>query len=93
MQQQIIVGNDEDTSALLQDCYLLEDQERLQEEWRLFNEQKKNFEKERRNFTEAAIRLGHEVSYFRSKLLLQNGHQMALNFHLHGDLISGVLQR
>lgn len=52
---------DDDTTLLLQDCYLLEERERLQEEWRLFREQKKNFEKERRSFTEAAIRLGLEV--------------------------------
>ncbi|KAM7107734.1 afadin- and alpha-actinin-binding protein isoform 2-T3 [Ciconia maguari] len=49
---------------LLQDCYLLEERERLQEEWRLFREQKKNFEKERRSFTEAAIRLGLERKAF-----------------------------
>lgn len=52
---------DDDTTLLLQDCYLLEERERLQEEWTLFREQKKNFEKERRSFTEAAIRLGLEV--------------------------------
>jgi len=40
---------------------MLEEKERLKEEWREFEEQRKNFEMERRNFTEAAIRLGHEV--------------------------------
>ena len=40
---------------------MLEEKERLKEEWSLFKEQKKNFEKERRSFTEAAIRLGLEV--------------------------------
>ncbi|KAM4641573.1 afadin- and alpha-actinin-binding protein [Discoglossus pictus] len=65
LQQQISVpSDDDDTSTILQDCYLLEDNERLKEEWKLFNEQKKNFEKERRNFTEAAIRLGHERKLF-----------------------------
>ncbi|XP_067394668.1 afadin- and alpha-actinin-binding protein isoform X2 [Emydura macquarii macquarii] len=49
---------------LLQDCYLLEERERLQEEWKLFREQKKNFERERRSFTEAAIRLGLERKAF-----------------------------
>ncbi|XP_073449733.1 afadin- and alpha-actinin-binding protein isoform X2 [Aquarana catesbeiana] len=82
--QQIIVGNDEDTSALLQDCYLLEDQERLQEEWRLFNEQKKNFEKERRNFTEAAIRLGHEKKVFEEDRAMWLKHQF-LNMSLFCD--------
>lgn len=60
-QQQLSVPCDEETAALLNDCYTLEEKERLKEEWRLFNEQKRNFERERRNFTEAAIRLGHEV--------------------------------
>ncbi|XP_072788745.1 afadin- and alpha-actinin-binding protein isoform X3 [Taeniopygia guttata] len=55
---------DDDTTLLLQDCYLLEERERLQEEWRLFREQKKNFEKERKSFTEAAIRLGLERKAF-----------------------------
>ncbi|NWT31991.1 ADIP protein, partial [Cardinalis cardinalis] len=58
LQQQLTC--DDDTTLLLQDCYLLEERERLQEEWRLFREQKKNFEKERKSFTEAAIRLGLE---------------------------------
>ena len=40
---------------------MLEEKERLKEEWTLFKEQKKNFERERRSFTEAAIRLGLEV--------------------------------
>ncbi|XP_069795488.1 synovial sarcoma, X breakpoint 2 interacting protein a isoform X2 [Narcine bancroftii] len=55
---------DDETSVLLRDCYLLEEKERLKEEWRLFNDQKKNFERERKNFTEAAIRLGHERKVF-----------------------------
>ncbi|NXI03264.1 ADIP protein, partial [Pachycephala philippinensis] len=58
LQQQLTC--DDDTTLLLQDCYLLEERERLQEEWRLFREQKRNFEKERKSFTEAAIRLGLE---------------------------------
>ncbi|XP_053326330.1 afadin- and alpha-actinin-binding protein [Spea bombifrons] len=61
--QQLNVQRD-DSSALLQDCYVLEDEERLREEWKLFNEQKKNFDRERRSFTEAAIRLGHERKVF-----------------------------
>ncbi|XP_028918412.1 afadin- and alpha-actinin-binding protein [Ornithorhynchus anatinus] len=62
LQQQLTV--DDDTSSLFQDCYLLEEKERLQEEWMLFKEQKKNFERERRNFTEAAIQLGVERKAF-----------------------------
>ncbi|XP_015210604.1 synovial sarcoma, X breakpoint 2 interacting protein a isoform X2 [Lepisosteus oculatus] len=55
---------DDETAALLHDCYLLEEKERLKEEWDLFDEQRRNFEKERRNFTEAAIRLGNERKVF-----------------------------
>ncbi|XP_043116002.1 synovial sarcoma, X breakpoint 2 interacting protein a isoform X3 [Puntigrus tetrazona] len=64
LQQQLSSPCDEDTAALLNDCYTLEEKERLKEEWRLFNEQKRNFERERKNFTEAAIRLGHERKTF-----------------------------
>lgn len=60
-QQQLNTPCDEETGAVLNDCYMLEEKERLKEEWRGFAEQRKNFETERRNFTEAAIRLGHEV--------------------------------
>ncbi|KAL0966262.1 hypothetical protein UPYG_G00293110 [Umbra pygmaea] len=58
---------DEDTAALLNDCYSLEERERLKEEWRLFGEQRKNFERERKSFTEAAIRLGHEKKAFEEE--------------------------
>ncbi|KAJ7332546.1 hypothetical protein JRQ81_014726 [Phrynocephalus forsythii] len=62
--QQQITSCDDDTNMLLQDCYLLEEKERLKEEWKLFREQKKNFERERKSFTEAAIRLGLERKAF-----------------------------
>lgn len=64
VQQQLNSSFDEETAALLHDCYTLEEKERLKEEWRLFEEQKRNFERERNNFTEAAIRLGREVLSF-----------------------------
>ncbi|KAJ8376405.1 hypothetical protein SKAU_G00069850 [Synaphobranchus kaupii] len=64
LQQQLSSPCDDETAALLNDCYMLEEQERLKEDWRLFEEQRKNFEKERKNFTEAAIRLGHERKAF-----------------------------
>uniref|UniRef100_A0A1A8D7N6 Synovial sarcoma, X breakpoint 2 interacting protein n=1 Tax=Nothobranchius kadleci TaxID=1051664 RepID=A0A1A8D7N6_NOTKA len=64
LQQQLSTSFDDETAALLYDCYTLEEKERLKEEWRLFEEQKRNFEKERRNFTEAAIRLGREKQAF-----------------------------
>uniref|UniRef100_A0A8D3D3Q9 Synovial sarcoma, X breakpoint 2 interacting protein a n=1 Tax=Scophthalmus maximus TaxID=52904 RepID=A0A8D3D3Q9_SCOMX len=64
LQQQLHTSFDDDTAALLNDCYTLEEKERLKEEWRLFDEQKRNFERERKNFTEAAIRLGREKKAF-----------------------------
>jgi len=69
IQQQLNTSFDDETAALLNDCYTLEEKERLKEEWRLFEEQKKNFERERKNFTEAAIRLGREVLYSSDVLL------------------------
>ncbi|XP_021508822.1 afadin- and alpha-actinin-binding protein isoform X2 [Meriones unguiculatus] len=65
--QQLATTCDDDTSSLLRDCYLLEEKERLKEEWSLFKEQKKNFERERRSFTEAAIRLGLERKAFEEE--------------------------
>uniref|UniRef100_A0A4W5PP60 Synovial sarcoma, X breakpoint 2 interacting protein a n=1 Tax=Hucho hucho TaxID=62062 RepID=A0A4W5PP60_9TELE len=65
-QQQLLQSPcyDDETAALLNDCYTLEEKERLKEEWRLFDEQRRNFERERNNFTDAAIRLGHEKKAF-----------------------------
>uniref|UniRef100_A0A3Q4BAD7 Uncharacterized protein n=1 Tax=Mola mola TaxID=94237 RepID=A0A3Q4BAD7_MOLML len=65
LQQQLNSSFDEETAALLHDCYTLEEKERLKEEWRLFEAQKRNFERERNNFTEAAIRLGREKKAFQ----------------------------
>ncbi|XP_060940534.1 synovial sarcoma, X breakpoint 2 interacting protein a [Limanda limanda] len=64
LQQQLNSSFDDETAALLNDCYTLEEKERLKEEWRLFEEQKRNFERERKNFTDAAIRLGREKKVF-----------------------------
>ncbi|XP_041133056.1 synovial sarcoma, X breakpoint 2 interacting protein a isoform X2 [Polyodon spathula] len=74
-QQQLSCPCDDETGALLRDCYLLEEKERLKEEWRLFDEQRKNFERERRNFTEAAIRLGHERKEFEEDRATWLKHQ------------------
>ncbi|KAM9844658.1 synovial sarcoma, X breakpoint 2 interacting protein a [Aulostomus maculatus] len=64
LQQQLNTSFDDETAALLNDCYTLEEKERLKEEWKLFEEQKRNFERERKNFTDAAIRLGREKKAF-----------------------------
>ncbi|XP_033838057.1 synovial sarcoma, X breakpoint 2 interacting protein a [Periophthalmus magnuspinnatus] len=65
LQQQLHTSFDDDTAALLNDCYTLEEKERLKEEWKLFEEQKRNFERERKNFTEAAIRLERDKQAFQ----------------------------
>lgn len=66
---------------------MLEEKERLKEEWSLFKEQKKNFERERRSFTEAAIRLGLEVS---SAVLGQHGCAGDARFRIPPDHLTVV---
>uniref|UniRef100_A0A3B4CDW1 Synovial sarcoma, X breakpoint 2 interacting protein b n=1 Tax=Pygocentrus nattereri TaxID=42514 RepID=A0A3B4CDW1_PYGNA len=80
LQQQLNTPCDEETAAVLNDCYMLEEKERLKEEWRTFDEQRKNFEMERRSFTEAAIRLGHEVISHVILLLEFNCHVLLISF-------------
>ncbi|XP_037830948.1 afadin- and alpha-actinin-binding protein B isoform X4 [Kryptolebias marmoratus] len=46
----------------LSDSYFLEEWERLQTSWAELNHQKRTFERERRAFTDAAIRLSREIS-------------------------------
>ncbi|XP_062412098.1 afadin- and alpha-actinin-binding protein-like isoform X2 [Sardina pilchardus] len=62
--QQLSSPCDEETASLLKDCYMLEEKERLKEEWNVFEEQRKNFATERQSFTDAAIRLGRERKLF-----------------------------
>ena len=72
-QQQLNSSIDDETAAILNDGYTLEEKERLKEEWLLFDGEKRNFERERKNFTDAAIRLGREVLsfvYLHSDVLL-----------------------
>uniref|UniRef100_A0A673KMI7 Afadin- and alpha-actinin-binding protein-like n=1 Tax=Sinocyclocheilus rhinocerous TaxID=307959 RepID=A0A673KMI7_9TELE len=75
LQQQLNTSCDEETAAILNDSYMLEEKERLKEEWRVFEEQRKNFEIERRNFTEAAVRLGHERKCFEDDRAVWLKHQ------------------
>uniref|UniRef100_A0A673LIV0 Synovial sarcoma, X breakpoint 2 interacting protein b n=1 Tax=Sinocyclocheilus rhinocerous TaxID=307959 RepID=A0A673LIV0_9TELE len=75
LQQQLNTPCDEETAAVLNDSYMLEEKERLKEEWKVFEEQRKNFEMERRNFTEAAIRLGHERKCFEDDRAMWLKHQ------------------
>uniref|UniRef100_A0A3B4Z293 SSX family member 2 interacting protein n=1 Tax=Stegastes partitus TaxID=144197 RepID=A0A3B4Z293_9TELE len=60
LQQQLSSPCDEEAASLLSDGYMLQEKERLGEEWKTLEGQRKIFERERRNFTEAAIRLSHE---------------------------------
>ncbi|XP_026160965.1 afadin- and alpha-actinin-binding protein-like isoform X2 [Mastacembelus armatus] len=64
LQQQLSSPCDEDASSLLSDCFMLQEKERLREEWKTLEEQRKIFERERKNFTDAAIRLSHERKAF-----------------------------
>ncbi|XP_019220791.2 afadin- and alpha-actinin-binding protein [Oreochromis niloticus] len=53
LQQQLSSPCDEETASLLSNCYMLQEKEHLKEEWKIF-------ERERKNFAEAANRLSHE---------------------------------
>ncbi|XP_029355266.1 afadin- and alpha-actinin-binding protein [Echeneis naucrates] len=75
LQQQLSSPCDEETASLLSDCYMLQEKDRLREEWKTLEEQRKNFERERRNFTEAAIRLSHERKAFEEDRATWLKHQ------------------
>ncbi|CAB1453107.1 unnamed protein product [Pleuronectes platessa] len=64
LQQQLNSPCEEETTSLLSDCYVSQGKERLREEWKTLEEQRQIFERERRNFTEAAIRLSLERKSF-----------------------------
>ncbi|XP_041646616.1 afadin- and alpha-actinin-binding protein-like isoform X3 [Cheilinus undulatus] len=66
---------DEEAASLLSDCFMLQEKERLREEWETLEEQRKIFEKERKNFTEAAIRLSHERKAFEDDRAMWLKHQ------------------
>uniref|UniRef100_A0A8C5N1K3 Synovial sarcoma, X breakpoint 2 interacting protein a n=1 Tax=Gouania willdenowi TaxID=441366 RepID=A0A8C5N1K3_GOUWI len=67
-------------AALLGDAYSLEEKERLREEWTMFEQQKKNFEGERRSFAEAAIRLGREEAMWEAeRSSWMKSHFLSLN--------------
>ncbi|XP_069378054.1 afadin- and alpha-actinin-binding protein-like isoform X3 [Paralichthys olivaceus] len=75
LQQQISSPCDEETGSLLSDCYVSQGKERLREEWKTLEEQRKIFERERRNFTEAAIRLSLERKTFEEDSATWLKHQ------------------
>ncbi|XP_042339622.1 afadin- and alpha-actinin-binding protein-like isoform X2 [Plectropomus leopardus] len=76
LQQQLSSPCDEETHcSLLSDCFMLQEKERFREEWKTLEEQRKIFERERRNFTEAAIRLSHERKAFEDDRATWLKHQ------------------
>ncbi|XP_061469862.1 afadin- and alpha-actinin-binding protein-like [Rhineura floridana] len=79
-QEQLTAASSSELPAHLKGSYFLEEQQRLQEEQDMFEEQKQAFEVERKNFTEAAIRLGRERKQFeeRKALFLQQGFLCSL---------------
>ncbi|KAF7665912.1 hypothetical protein LDENG_00127000 [Lucifuga dentata] len=75
LQQRLNSPCDEEMASLLNNCYMLEEKERLKEEWKTLEEQRNVFERERRNFTEAAIRLSHERKDFEEDRATWLKHQ------------------
>ncbi|KAL4648564.1 afadin- and alpha-actinin-binding protein-like [Arapaima gigas] len=64
MQQQLLQDSIQlPLPTALTDSYYLEEWERLQMKWAEFEGQRQNFQRERQTFTDAAIRLGHEVRF------------------------------
>ncbi|XP_063152668.1 afadin- and alpha-actinin-binding protein B-like [Candoia aspera] len=70
LQEQLMAASSSELPAYLKGSYFLEEQQQLQEERDLFEEQKQTFEVERKNFTEAAIRLGWERKRFEEQKAL-----------------------
>ncbi|KAM9761932.1 afadin- and alpha-actinin-binding protein-like isoform 1-T1 [Menidia menidia] len=75
LQQQLSSPCDEEPASLLTDGHMLQEKERLREEWKTLEEQRKIFERERGNFTEAAIRLSHERQAFEEDRATWIKHQ------------------
>ncbi|KYO40332.1 hypothetical protein Y1Q_0009006 [Alligator mississippiensis] len=87
LQEKLVVGVGTELPPGLEGCYVLEEQQRLQEERMLFQRQQQAFEAERQSFTEAAIRLGHERQQFEAERALLLKHQFlsaAANLDLWG---------
>uniref|UniRef100_A0AAX7TCL4 Synovial sarcoma, X breakpoint 2 interacting protein b n=1 Tax=Astatotilapia calliptera TaxID=8154 RepID=A0AAX7TCL4_ASTCA len=78
LQHQVSSACDEETASLLSNCYMLQEKERLGDEWKTLEEQRKIFERERKNFTEAAIRLSHELKQRRLRRWLQKSSSNVL---------------
>ncbi|CAL8309634.1 unnamed protein product [Lota lota] len=81
LQQRLTSPCEEEAASLTPGSHMLEERGRpgergrLGEEWRALEEQRTHFEKERRNFTEAAIRLSHERMIFEEDRATWLKHQ------------------
>uniref|UniRef100_A0A3B4AGM1 Uncharacterized protein n=1 Tax=Periophthalmus magnuspinnatus TaxID=409849 RepID=A0A3B4AGM1_9GOBI len=78
LQQQLSSPCDDEVTSLINNCYMQGETERLKGEWKTLEEQRKIFDRERRNFTEAAIRLSHEVICDRIYTIYTSLHFSAL---------------
>ncbi|XP_068616037.1 afadin- and alpha-actinin-binding protein-like [Brachionichthys hirsutus] len=85
LQQQLSSPCDEETASLLSNPYMLQEKDRLREEWKTLEEQRNTFERERSHFTEAAIRLSHERKAFEEDRAAWLKHQF-LNLSPFPDL-------
>ncbi|KAM6922086.1 afadin- and alpha-actinin-binding protein-like [Xenentodon cancila] len=92
LQQQLSSPCDEETGSLLNDSYILQGKEHLRQEWKTLEEQRKIFERERKNFTEAAIRLSHERKAFEEDRATWLKHQF-LTLSPFGDSKKPLLSK
>ncbi|XP_028259946.1 afadin- and alpha-actinin-binding protein-like isoform X2 [Parambassis ranga] len=90
--QQLSCPCDEEAAPLLNDCFMLQEKNRLREEWKTIEEQRTIFERERRNFTEAAIRLSHERKAFEEDRAMWLKHQF-LNLSPFTDTKKSALSK
>lgn len=68
----------------LADSYFLEEWERLQFRWAELHHQRRTFEKERQSFTDAAIRLSHDVRWrLRGILVIYSQRALCPNIRLY----------
>uniref|UniRef100_A0A3B3C5C2 Synovial sarcoma, X breakpoint 2 interacting protein b n=1 Tax=Oryzias melastigma TaxID=30732 RepID=A0A3B3C5C2_ORYME len=89
LQHQLNSSCDE-IASLRNDGYMLQEKERLRGEWKTLEEQRSIFDRERKNFTEAAIRLSHERKAFEEDRATWLKHQF-LSLSPCGDLKKPLL--
>lgn len=92
LQRQLSSPCDDEVTSLLNNCYMQQEKERLRGDWKTLEEQRKIFDKERSNFTEAAIRLSHERKAFEENRALWLKHQF-LNSSPFPDSNSAKISR